>query len=294
MENYKFYRSWMYDRMYAGRRGLKPLFEEGVKLFITWAFDQECCREEGGVRCPCLKCGCRRIISDPKEVETHLKRKGFKENYWVWTSNGEEMPINMPETSNFQHGSCSRSHMEYEEQFNLHDDMIGDALGTKMCLKKCLFIGNQMSLRKNLKKQSNVEHQKGEPPIRAGSISIADHAERMAVAKRRAPLMQELHERTYRGRDGEYCDDRARDTQAEYQRLKKEFLAKHPELGGPHGRYPLDPAIDQYLWLQASKGKKRNGKIYATGPLASNYKKGIGILYLGELQTGKDLHVLRH
>ncbi|XP_058750302.1 uncharacterized protein LOC131623315 isoform X2 [Vicia villosa] len=132
MENYKFYRSWMYDRMYAGRRGLKPLFEEGVKLFITWAFDQECCREEGGVRCPCLKCGCRRIISDPKEVETHLKRKGFKENYWVWTSNGEEMPINMPETSNFQHGSSSRSQMEYKEQFNLHDDMIGDALGVNV------------------------------------------------------------------------------------------------------------------------------------------------------------------
>ncbi|XP_058742465.1 uncharacterized protein LOC131614952 [Vicia villosa] len=113
MENYKFYRSWMYDHMYAGRRGLKPIFEEGVKLFITWAFDQECCREEGGVRCPCLKCGCRRIISDPKEVETHLKRKGFKENYWVWTSNGEEMSMNMPET---------RVNVAYDEQQDSGDE----------------------------------------------------------------------------------------------------------------------------------------------------------------------------
>ncbi|XP_058766643.1 uncharacterized protein LOC131640248 [Vicia villosa] len=128
--------------------------------------------------------------------------------------------------------------------------------------------------KKSEKAKQRRASERGAANHRAGSISIADHAERMAVAKRRAPLMQELHERTYRGRDGEYCDDRARDTQAEYKRLKKEFLAKHPELGGPHGRYPLDPAIDQYLWLQASKGKKRNGKIYATGPLASNYKKG--------------------
>ncbi|KAI5436175.1 hypothetical protein KIW84_022582 [Lathyrus oleraceus] len=66
----------MYDRTYPGRRGLKPNFEEGVKGFITWAFAQECCLSEGGVRCPCLKCECRPIISDPEEVERHLKRRG--------------------------------------------------------------------------------------------------------------------------------------------------------------------------------------------------------------------------
>ncbi|KAI5407565.1 hypothetical protein KIW84_053715 [Lathyrus oleraceus] len=80
----------MYDRTYPGRRGLKPNFEEGVKGFITWAFAQECCLSEGGVRCPCLKCECRPIISDPEEVERHLKRRGFIKNYWVWTYNGEQ------------------------------------------------------------------------------------------------------------------------------------------------------------------------------------------------------------
>ncbi|CAK8576088.1 unnamed protein product [Lathyrus sativus] len=122
----------MYNHMYARKRGLKPHFEEGVKMFITWAFNQECGQREGGVRCMCLKCGCRHIISNLEEVETHLKRKEFKENYWVCTSNGEEMSMNMPETRNLQQGSSSRSQMEYEEQFNLHDDMIGDALGVNM------------------------------------------------------------------------------------------------------------------------------------------------------------------
>lgn len=54
-----------------------------------WAFAQECCRSEGGVRYPCLKCESRSIISDPEEVERHLKRKSFIENYWVWTYNEE-------------------------------------------------------------------------------------------------------------------------------------------------------------------------------------------------------------
>ena len=56
--------------------------------------------------------------------------------------------------------------------------------------------------------------------------------------------------------------------------MKAALLAQHPELGGPRGRHPLDPDVDQYLWLKACKGRNRNGKIYATGPLAGNYKKG--------------------
>ncbi|CAL5198899.1 unnamed protein product [Lathyrus oleraceus] len=71
----------MYDRLYLGRRTLKPNFEKGVKGFITWAFAQECFRSKGGVRCLCLKCECRPIISDSDEVERHLKRTDFIENY---------------------------------------------------------------------------------------------------------------------------------------------------------------------------------------------------------------------
>ena len=41
------------------------------------------------------------------------------------------MPTNnIPETTN-THSSSSRSHMEYDEQFNLIDEMVGDAFGGK-------------------------------------------------------------------------------------------------------------------------------------------------------------------
>ena len=131
MEYFHYYRSWMYDRTYPGRRGLKPNFEEGVKGFITWAFAQECCLSEGGVRCPCLKCECRPIISDPEEVERHLKRRGFIKNYWVWTYNGEQLPSNVQRTTT-THASSSRSHMEHREEFSLISDMVGDAFGVNV------------------------------------------------------------------------------------------------------------------------------------------------------------------
>src|ERR1051325_5133415 len=99
MEYYRYYRSWMYDRTYPGRSGLKPNFIVGVDGFIKWAFSQECCRSEGGVRCPCLK--------------------------------GEELPGNVPETTN-THASSSRPIMVYKENFNLIGEMVEDAFGVNV------------------------------------------------------------------------------------------------------------------------------------------------------------------
>ncbi|CAK8532116.1 unnamed protein product [Lathyrus sativus] len=132
MEYFRYYHSWMYDRTLPGRRGLTPNFEEGVKGFITWTFAQEYCRREGGVRCPCLKCECRPIISDPEEVERHLKRKGFIKNYWVWTYNGEQLPSNVHAETTNTHASSIRSHMEFDEKFNLIDEMVGNAFGVNV------------------------------------------------------------------------------------------------------------------------------------------------------------------
>ncbi|CAK8577297.1 unnamed protein product [Lathyrus sativus] len=141
MEYYQFYRSWMYDRTYPGRRRLKPHFKEGVVAFLTYAFAQDCCRSEGGVRCPCLKCGCRNIISDPNEVKRHLEKDGFRPNYWVWYSNGEILPEMNREASSSQtrigveigrETSSSQSHLQDHEQFNLIDDMVDDALGVNV------------------------------------------------------------------------------------------------------------------------------------------------------------------
>lgn len=49
MEYNRYYRSWMYDRLYPRRCALKSIFEEGVKGFIMCAFAQEYCRSKGGV-----------------------------------------------------------------------------------------------------------------------------------------------------------------------------------------------------------------------------------------------------
>jgi hypothetical protein len=49
MDYYRYYRSWMYDRTYPGRTGLKPNFEEGVKGFIAFAVAQETYRVEEGI-----------------------------------------------------------------------------------------------------------------------------------------------------------------------------------------------------------------------------------------------------
>jgi len=89
MEYYQHYRRWMYDRTFPGR-GLKPHFVEGVHGFISWAWVQQVCKDEGGIRCPCIKCTCRYIKSDPKEVKKHLDRVGFMPDYWVWIYNGEQ------------------------------------------------------------------------------------------------------------------------------------------------------------------------------------------------------------
>ncbi|KAK2445148.1 hypothetical protein QL285_016112 [Trifolium repens] len=130
MEYYRYYRSWMYDRTYPGRTGLKPNFEEGVKGFIAFAVAQETYKVEEGIRCPCTKCTCR-FIKTPVEVSNHLKKVGFMKDYWVWTNNGEQLVF--PEVhANNTVASTSGMHEEYVEQFNLIDDMVGDALGVNM------------------------------------------------------------------------------------------------------------------------------------------------------------------
>lgn len=71
----------MYGRIFPERPELKPHFMEGVVGFLKYAFAQDCCWRDGGVRCLCLKCGYRNIISDLSEVQRHMERVGFRANY---------------------------------------------------------------------------------------------------------------------------------------------------------------------------------------------------------------------
>lgn len=74
-------------------------------------------------------------------MKRHLERVDFRPNYWVWTSNGEKLPkMNRKASSGQIHiepeinrdASRSQTHMQYQEQFNLVDDMVGDALGVNL------------------------------------------------------------------------------------------------------------------------------------------------------------------
>ncbi|CAK8561169.1 unnamed protein product [Lathyrus sativus] len=141
MEYYHFYRSWMYDRTYPRLRGLKPHIKDGVSAFFTYVFAQEYCRSEGWVKCLCLKCGCRNIISDPNEVKRHLEKDGFRLNYWVCYSNREILlEMNREASSSQTHvgveigreASSSQPQLQDQGKFNLIDDMIGDALGVNV------------------------------------------------------------------------------------------------------------------------------------------------------------------
>lgn len=131
----------MYDRTFPGRTRLKPQFVAGVDGFISWAWEQEICRYEGGVRCPCLKCRCRHIITDPGDVKKHLKRVGFMPNYWVWAYNGEIFQNfgvgDNAQASTSHCGTNVETNVEYNEdvnteQFNMMDDMVADALGVEL------------------------------------------------------------------------------------------------------------------------------------------------------------------
>jgi hypothetical protein len=130
MEYYQHYRSWMYDRTFPGRRGLKPHFVQGVHGFISWAWGQQVCQNEGGIRCPCLKCACRYIKTDPNEVKKHLEKVGFMPDYWVWIYNGEQFQ-NFGAGVNAQ-ASSSGINVDDNEQFNMMNDMVADALGVEL------------------------------------------------------------------------------------------------------------------------------------------------------------------
>ena len=96
-----FNRAWMYDRCYSGRRGLKESFVLGVEEFVRVVRQSRYFELEGGIRCPCIKCDCTRILTD-EIVKVHLYKKGFIPNYWIWTLHGEDMPaIDLHEGDNY-------------------------------------------------------------------------------------------------------------------------------------------------------------------------------------------------
>ena len=81
-------RSWMYDRVSTDGRALNDSFIQGVHEFICNAMEQSYYLSEGGIRCPCVKCKCMKLMQQ-SDVKLHLYRWGFQPNYLIWTEHGE-------------------------------------------------------------------------------------------------------------------------------------------------------------------------------------------------------------
>ncbi|WMV19091.1 hypothetical protein MTR67_012476, partial [Solanum verrucosum] len=86
------HRKWMYDRTHPNRAGLRVEFINGVKEFIAKAKTRDDFFIEGTIRCPYAKCKCIKLLK-PDKVEFHILKKGFMNNYYVWTVHGENDAI---------------------------------------------------------------------------------------------------------------------------------------------------------------------------------------------------------
>ncbi|XP_068497775.1 uncharacterized protein [Phaseolus vulgaris] len=94
-------RDWMYEMLDSSRRLRQP-FIDGVHHFVSKAMNQVSYIPDGGVRCPCVKCCCEKILK-PSHVRSHLLQHGFQPNYKVWIYHGEvrtnEVNLNIASTS---------------------------------------------------------------------------------------------------------------------------------------------------------------------------------------------------
>ncbi|XP_070005252.1 uncharacterized protein [Nicotiana sylvestris] len=83
-------------------------------------------QSEGVIRCPCVKCDCMKF-KKLEEVKLHLYRKGFIENYFVWT-NHEEIDGSRGIFLNMVVGESSRS-VENTNLDSRIEYMVADVFG---------------------------------------------------------------------------------------------------------------------------------------------------------------------
>ena len=123
------HREWMYDRVLPNRGGLTDAFYAGVETFISHACGLDQFLHEGTIRCPCVKCDCRKMQT-VDEVRVHLYKKGFRPNYSYWTSHGEELPqpihVTCPQPSS---PNWDQEQIAHGENFNSYKEMVMDAVG---------------------------------------------------------------------------------------------------------------------------------------------------------------------
>ncbi|XP_073525456.1 uncharacterized protein [Phyllobates terribilis] len=85
-------RPWMYGDHTTTQ------YLSGVEEFIRCALSHQRSTKAEKIYCPCRDCKNIRRLDDIDEIEDHLFRRGFKEDYHVWFWHGEKIP-DRPSTS---------------------------------------------------------------------------------------------------------------------------------------------------------------------------------------------------
>ena len=122
------YRAWMYDR--KARKYLTPEFLNGVEHFVDVAKQYSASINENLIRCPCRRCGNKQYLN-PSDVKAHIYSKGFKENYWYWTSHGEVDPTHVFGGNAQASASTSAAHTN-DMNINQYETLVFDAFGPEV------------------------------------------------------------------------------------------------------------------------------------------------------------------
>ncbi|XP_024639923.1 uncharacterized protein [Medicago truncatula] len=112
------------------------------------------------------------------------------------------------------------------------------------------------------KAKMNRASEKGGCIHTGGCLSNGEHADRLTTRLRRDPFINEIHDKTHKNKSGQYCDDRARRVQEEYDRLLAEAISKGAT---------VDHSLTFRTWKKVV-GDKKKGKLYGLGNLAANYR----------------------
>ncbi|XP_059281304.1 uncharacterized protein LOC132034998 [Lycium ferocissimum] len=109
----------------SDRVGVHDQFVECVDGFITHAMSLHPFQNEGVIRCPCSRCGCKKYLK-LEVVRVHLYSHGFKEKYYVWTDHGETDGVN-----GIFHNMVVGESSVSQEYNHVQYDRVNDAFGVQ-------------------------------------------------------------------------------------------------------------------------------------------------------------------
>ncbi|PHT34073.1 hypothetical protein CQW23_25873 [Capsicum baccatum] len=118
-------RTWMYNRLYPNREGLREEYKAGVAEFNYKAMTLNEFLIEATIRCPCWNCKCCKLLS-PDAITLHFYRKGFMLNYTVWTAHGESSAANNFALQNYIENPTRENNVESSQ----YSEMVRDAFRT--------------------------------------------------------------------------------------------------------------------------------------------------------------------